>query len=334
MNSRQINPERLQSLLESRGLKQRELADKIGVDVGTLSRWKRGKQTKLHTSHLAKLCEALGTTSEVLCGDGPLPVSDDRQKPPKGQVTLMLDHACRNALGLVARRYGVTRQQIVEVAPLLFMIMAEQSLKERREEIVAWIKKRREAWDQAPKHLKHSAAQIDDGEYEALISAAGRSIKKRDLFAVGVGGWSEDYAEINPFAEFLTARLSEISKRQPAPEKLASWYKKNVTWDHGGAPSYMIGLEELVALLGSDREAVRHVLEGKVVLAEMPGETRRGTPEERAAWVKQTAEDAAREREALLKEAVERAREETDFDWAEAIAEVIKEKKSMENDDL
>jgi hypothetical protein len=57
-------------------------------------------------------------------------------------MNLSVDAACRNALNLVAHRYQVTRQQIVEAAPLLFFIIAEQCLKELRwsPELGQWVR--------------------------------------------------------------------------------------------------------------------------------------------------------------------------------------------------
>lgn len=276
--NRKINPDRLRALLDKCPLSQKELAAKIGADVGTLSRWKTGKIRKIRSDKLASLCDALGATPTALCDDGPLPetAADNARRD---QVTIMLDTACRNALALIARRYGVTRQQIVEVAPLLFAIMAEQCLAERR-------RKLNEYSNAAPWHLRRSLRGPFDFDDQEVLDAEKRSIDKRDLFAARVGGWDEGHHKDNPFARFLSERLSETGLPKG----------KAVTWEEGEAPHYEIGIEELDELLGEDKYACFLVLSGNVALAEMPGDTRKATPDARAMWVKEKAVLNERER--------------------------------------
>lgn len=187
---------------------------------------------------------------------------------------MILDTACRNALALVARRYGVTRQQIVEIAPLLFALVAEQSLCERRKWLDAY------RGDAAPSHLLRSLRGPFDEDDQNVLNAEDRSIDKRDLFAARVGGWDENHHKNNPFARFLTERLSKTSLSKGIA----------VTWDEGEAPRYAICIEELVDLLGKDKDACELVLSGKVALAEMPGDTRKATSKARASWVKEKAD--------------------------------------------
>jgi transcriptional regulator with XRE-family HTH domain len=269
--SHNINPDRLRFWLNKCRLSQKELAAKIGTDVGTVSRWKTGKTRKIRSNKLAKLCEVLGVTQTELCADGPLSEAGDAA--PRGQVTMMLDTACRNALALVARRYGVTRQQIVEVAPLLFAIMAEQSLAERRNRLDGY-------HDAAPSHLRGSLRGPYDEDDNELLDAEERSIRQRDLFASHVVDRDENHHKSNPFAVFLSKRLSETDLKKG----------NGVTWEEDEAPRYQIGIEELIDLLGKDEDACKLVLSGEVALAEMPGDTRKATPEVRASWVKEKAD--------------------------------------------
>src|ERR1700686_5626700 len=116
-----VNGERIRALRSKRGLSQKELAGKVKVDPGTVSRWERGDIDRVRHDVLGRMRSALGATEADICAEGPLPESGAAQEAPlpKGQMNLSVDTACRNALSLVARRYGVTRQQIVEAAPLL-----------------------------------------------------------------------------------------------------------------------------------------------------------------------------------------------------------------------
>lgn len=269
--NRKINPQRLAAMLDQYPHSQKKLANAIGTDVGTLSRWKTGKIGNIRSEKLARLCEALDTTPTELCADGaPIEGAVPKEKAQRDQVTFMLDTACRNALGLVARRYGITRQQVVELAPLLFTIMAEQSLTERSEELDAY-------YDSGPQHLLKDLRGPRDEDDKQLLDAERRSIEQRDLFAAQVLAWDECYEEANPFARFLTERLS---KTGVSPGGI-------VVWDGDEAPRYWVGIEELVAFIGKDQDACNLVLTGKVALAEMPGEIRRAEPQDRASWIKE-----------------------------------------------
>ena len=130
-----VNGERIRALRSKRGLSQKELAGKVKVDPGTVSRWERGEIDRVRHDVFGRLRAVLSASEADICGEGPLPENSTTHEAsaPKGQMNLSVDTACRNALNLVALRYGVTRQQIVEAAPLLFYIVAEQSLKQRRE---------------------------------------------------------------------------------------------------------------------------------------------------------------------------------------------------------
>lgn len=286
-----INPERLRALLARRNLSQKDLAEKMGMDAGTLSRWMRGKITKIRGHTLDQLCEVLKTTPSELRGDGPLPESSkDGDAAYRGQVTFMLDTACRNVLALVARRYGVTRQQIVEIAPLLFAVMAEQSLAERRNQLQAIKDALGDIENSAPQHLRNWLRAPSDSDDQELLESEERSIEGHDLFAARVGGWDEHHSKDNPFARFLHEKLSETGLPHGG----------TVRWDEDESPRYMIGIDELVELLGKDKDACLLVLNGKVALAEMPGDTRKGTPEIRASWVKEKAALTEQELRAVM----------------------------------
>src|ERR1700722_13427626 len=120
-NTIKVNAERISTLRTKRALSQKVLAGKVGVDPGTVSRWEGGEIDRIRQDIFGKLRSVLAATEDDICGEGPFPESRAAQQdPPKGQMNLNVDSACRNALALVAYRYGVTRQQIVEAAPLLF----------------------------------------------------------------------------------------------------------------------------------------------------------------------------------------------------------------------
>ncbi len=277
-HTQKINPKRLARLLEGSMLSQKELAAQIGVDAGTLSRWKRGDIKRLRANQINKLCEALRTTRTELCSEADFLDRPAIEARNRGQANFNLDTACRNALALVAHRYGVTRQEIVEVAPLMFFILAEQSLNDRRAKLQKFKENQELTENSAPAHMRIKLQDLFDRENENISQIEEYSIDERDLFGKHFGNWDRQ-PENNPFANFLSASLKNTGKQSNCA----------VVWDGYDPPKYFVGLEELSELLGSEKEACGHVINGSVALSEMPGDVRRSDPERRAAWVKEKA---------------------------------------------
>jgi transcriptional regulator with XRE-family HTH domain len=274
-----VNGDRIRVLRSKRGLSQKELAGKVKVDPGTVSRWERGEIDRVRHDVLGRVRSALGASEAEICGEGPLPESLSAQegRQPKGQMNLSIDTACRNALSLVALRYGVTRQQIVEAAPLLFYIVAEQSLQHRRNRLAALRDASYAVFDAAPAHLP-PYWPVD----EEALKAEQESINARDLFGTRVGETvgepeteSWDPARENPFSVFLTAALTAIN---PSAEP--------VSWEDRWEPAYRICTEEIAAILGNDDEATNAILSGAAALHEMPPEIRKSGPAELAEWAR------------------------------------------------
>jgi transcriptional regulator with XRE-family HTH domain len=222
-----INGERVKAFRTKRGLSQKGLAGSLKVDVGTVSRWERGEIDHVRRDIFGKLCMLLNATEAEICGDEPLSESSASQRAAsRGQMNLSISTACRNALSLVAMRYRVTRQQIVEAAPLLLVVVAESSLQHRQKRLDKFRDaedKVQEALTSGPDHLP-LYSPVD--EWEESLRVEERSINARDLFGTEVRnpGQGND-AEDNPFATFLTALLARLDP--PA---------KTVSWRHDSAP--------------------------------------------------------------------------------------------------
>ena len=273
-----INPKRIATLRARRGLSQKELAGKIQADPGTVSRWERGKNHKVRPDVFGRLLRTLNATEDDLCGVGPLPEAPPTQhQPQREQMNLSIDLACRNALHLVARRYGVTRQQIVEIAPLLFFIFAEQSLQQRRKRLSLFEEAADAVSVAKPQHLPPKTP-VD----EAAVAEEKESIEARDLFADKVSGrggpdWNRDLD--NPFATFLREALNGVLQSA-----------KPFWWGSWGSPGYQICVDEAAALVGGDADATQAILSGMVALHEMAKALPNGSPTETAEWARAEAE--------------------------------------------
>jgi hypothetical protein len=222
---------------------------------------------------LNQLGRALGVTPESLC---------QTAEPERDVVKLRIESAARNALTLVALRYRISRENIVEVAPLLFFIAAEQCLQERQSRVDE-VRDAAGSLDDLQRKIRHLPLPIWPVDEQA-ISREEQSIKARDLFGTKVdqyadqfeNGYDDEYdkAKDNPFAVFLQNALAKVSNSHKGP--------KPVRWLPFLCPSYEICAEEAAAIVGGDTKAAQAILCGEAALHEMP----KGSPAERAKWAR------------------------------------------------
>jgi transcriptional regulator with XRE-family HTH domain len=267
------------TLIEARSKKRWTQADlseatKPHINISTISRIERKKETRVRESTLKELGRALEVSPDSL-----------RAKPEKPEaereaLKLRIDNCARNALTLVAKRYGIRRESIVEAAPLLFFIAAEKCLQERRKH-VAEIERAADSLWHLQRKTRHLPVQwpIDD----AGITSEKESIEARDLFGENViedtdrflgelRGYEE--AEHNPFVTFLRSSLEEVGGPDTDLETL--------TWLPDRSPEYEICKEEAAELVGGDKKATRAIHWGFAPLHDMP----KASPAERAEWAR------------------------------------------------
>jgi len=255
-----------------KGWTQVELSEltKPKVDVSTISRIERGKPTRVRSNTLRALAKALDLQPESLC-----PAAEAERDVMK----IRMETAARNALTLVALRYRISRESIIEAAPLLFFIAAELSLKERQRRITD-VRAAADALFDLQRAVRHLPMHwpVDEG----AVSSEEQSIKARDLFGRKVLDDAQqfmsefdadfDEAEQNPFVEFLRDSLSKVSDSTEVAE--------SVRWSPGLWPRYEICAEEAGTIVGNDTKAAQAILCGAAALHEMP----KGAPQQRAEW--------------------------------------------------
>jgi len=297
-----IVPSRLRELRKSKGLTQDALAKKTGrsgkpkIDKQTISRLERGasKSGRVRKSTLDDLCKALDVDAAVLAGTSPIPGRQsedclDLLLGRKSQFNHRITDTSRNALLLVAMRYGIPTTKIYEIAPFLFLWAAEQSLR-RREERLADLESRWDevgsAYGQFP-HLNNEATS--SATAENIMWQERESIKSRDLFGIKFGdgdydpAFKEDYDENteNPFTIFLSDLATELGDLAEFDE-----------WSAAGSPDYTVCPGEAAKLVGGDEKTAREILVGNVALHEMPKKLKeKEATEERAEWVRLQAKE-------------------------------------------
>jgi hypothetical protein len=261
------------------------------ISLRTIDRLLSGKQpggTRPQT--IEAIARVLGILPGVLTGDLPEPVTGQPEARPSLETRLNFRSSTekRNAYSLVAMRYGVSATLIAELAPLLFLLTAEQSLASRRQHL----KERREAYAALSEVEQHTRHLPEIGGFASLpdkiCAAEQSSIEQRDIFAEAVRDdeklWSDDLIytddehKDNPFASFLRRRAAEIEALNEVDK--VSRYRVE----------YRLCREQAVALADDDEALAGDILDGIVPLHELPSELRRDDAKTaRLEWLRQKA---------------------------------------------
>lgn len=266
------------------GWTQEELSKKCGVNVSTIYRLERDKPTRIRASTLERLSAVMGVRPSDL-------TQKAAPEPERDFMKVRIGSAARNALALVASRYRVPRERIIEIAPLLFLVAAEASLLGRRANVRELRAAENAVYEAAIPHLYRTAAV--DAE---AVELEEKSIAARDLFAElvedrGSGNDDSDYdrSKDNPFARYLSQLLNEVVGSDERVEP--------VHWGARGGPSYQICTEEALRLTGGDEEAAKAILSGDAALHERP---KPANSEQIAEWAKAERDRAANSAAELL----------------------------------
>jgi transcriptional regulator with XRE-family HTH domain len=248
-----------------RRLSQEGLAKLAGLNKQTIYRLEKGSNPiPVRKRNLDRLARPLGVDPEVVTGEKPIP--SDASQPSASedgaayQLNVRVDAAVRNAFELVARRYRISVPKIAQLAPLLFVIIAEGSLKHRRkklDELEAALGRLYEFEDiRAELRSKFPYIpfpNIDWDDQDTAIKAEKASIESRDLF----GEQREDDSQGDAFADYLKAQTAGDD---------------DITIDALGPTSteYRVCHSVATKLAGGDRDLAEWLLNGEVPLHRMP----------------------------------------------------------------
>lgn len=123
------------------------VARKAGVSERTLARIKNKEE--MNPGTVEKIAKALDTSPEELCA------------PPRTRAGRSQGGFVAMQTELVAARYNVAPEIIEELAPLLFVAIAERSLHQRKERLEAWWEKAEELSKIQPKFNVDSMAELE-----------------------------------------------------------------------------------------------------------------------------------------------------------------------------
>jgi len=260
-----IDPERLSQVRKLRGLTQAALAKKARVDKQTVYRLEHEKKPR-RLAILERVTKAMDIEIGVLTGERAMPTDlvavPMRSEEAAYQLNVRVNPAVRNAYELAARRYGVSVQKIAQLAPLLFVIIAEASLQNRDKNV----QECRTKYDEYCVRASKIPSLIPIYELASGIEEEQDSIRRNDIFGRHLTNSSgypfEDYLQA------LAARYGEITVASVSPN----------------ATDYRVCRSEAIALAGE--EFADRLLSGEVPIHRMP---RSLDVDKRAEWIRDPA---------------------------------------------
>lgn len=271
-----VHPHVLRALREQKGMTPAELAEESGVAERLIGRLESSTKT-IESIQAEALAKALGTDRQKLSetvASAPYQPNTDTE-PVRAAVGM--SPQLRLAYDLITHRYGPTRAQIIELAPLLFALVAESCLAKRRRELeeVEQSANRLRELGSAGSHL-YFTPYLVDVEYGAALEAA--SIEAADLLGdtVREDDWAwqnftgDDLNEVTPFADYLCKLAEELNVGGIVdffPTEPEATVGIDTIW---GAEPYQVCRNTLMELVGGSKHARWALAYGDAQLSRMP----------------------------------------------------------------
>ena len=288
-----LDSKRLRSLIEQRGFKQADLARKLNCSGKTIGRWLKGESNP-PSATIHNLSQQLGVDVEVLTGEAPMPErKSGGANAHRSRVGADVSARTRNAFILAKARYGVTQSEIIELAPLMFTLIAEGSLEYRRS-IVEEAKQHIDRLEELSRG--HSSYLSPHRAVDGLCDEQD-SIAEKDIFGekVGSDAYELGYCQPleNPFFKYLEHLRSKLSDDAVIKlEDEEDIYVQRV-------PAFSLFHKESEKLTDGDETLAGKVASGTVDLGKMPKNLPR---DKRVGWIRDAAKDAEKEVAKFLEE--------------------------------
>lgn len=271
----QINAKKLVMLRKREGLTADQLAERAKIGRATITRIENGHTTSSSSNTVQKLATALKVSTDELSS---APSSEGRSGLLSNRHTLSVEisTAAQNALALMAIRYGEKRETIVALAPLLFDLVAKESLIERRKLLNELRARRAEIGAMASNFPHMSGRYTCDWNAEEFDDREERSINNADIRAEEVHR-NDDFDDDafypnefeleshNPFVQHIKRRLEYAAvdgHERVELEAITRWF----------GPIYELGLPEAAKLAGEDDDLAHDIVAGLLPIASVPKE--------------------------------------------------------------
>ena len=289
-----IDPKRLREIRVSKGLTRAALQERSRVSERQIARLERttAPSHKVRDHTIKQLADALGTKPRVLSGEEPLPRSTTKG-PANEQIrlTALMSPQTRLFFALIKRRYGVSPRNVINMAPLFFVLLAEQSL--------LWRKKKLGEIGEATERLRDLAEGVGHLSFvnatwrcDDAADEEDRSIGKADLFGRRLGedifNLGYDPSKNNPFADYLRKIAAEVGDKNkievdPDGDEL----------DWADFPYFRVCKGDLERIACGSEKAKTALEGGHVRIADIPSELwGDGAREKRKEWLESKLPDS------------------------------------------
>ena len=236
-NYQSIHPKRLRDLRTRKKFSRRKLAIKSGVSEKQIGRVETSdSDVPVRMNTMIKLASALGVDAQMLLDDpttlDPLPVPPSQDV----QLSIKISSQVRLAYDLVKHRYGPSQKDIINLAPLLFVLLAEGSLSWRRQ----WLEEAKAAMarlEQLTSEREMFNSEELDLEWDESFEAEQESIKKNELLGdeilSGKGYWDSFDDMETPFLDYVTRLTKELNISVMVDSILGNDVKNMINEDFG-----------------------------------------------------------------------------------------------------
>lgn len=250
-----LDQNKLKALMKARGVKQKDIKEATGKDARTVSRWLNGGYTPKDRD--------LRIIAELLNCE-PAAFYKNFIDVPDGRVAIhaSVSVASYNAYEVMGVRYGVTQRDIMEIAPVLFSILAGYAICVPQQDLDAY------------RAAKKAGLDVNIGknpEEQAGFDIDERAAARRECFGIAADPWKA--TPRNLFAEALRRLCESLEGIVDA---------KSMRQPDVGAPLKAVGFNvdpELLSILAEgDAERVSDFVTGRLRLPARETLARFGLP--------------------------------------------------------
>ena len=170
--------ETIRAIREFRGLTRANVSENVGISERQLAKIEAGEVDLVdprQTARLEMLAAKLDVTIKDLYGrteTASLALGMGSRSKPTVAISAMVTPEARSGFARIRNRYDWSISQVVEFAPLMFVLLAEGSLARRRRKL----QEMRNAHEEAPLELQRFLA-----DFRERLDKEERSIQERDL---------------------------------------------------------------------------------------------------------------------------------------------------------
>lgn len=272
-----INPDTLRYYRDRCGLSQEDLAEESKLTKKTISRIESGEIQEPRARTIKLLAEALKIAEDTLSRppDKNQEQDADTSEYAYRKLTTHLSPDANLAFAFIEERYGVKSEDLIEMAPLSFLLLAEASLNWRRARYIDF----KSALDR----LCHPYLEVtlDFVDTEQVVDFDSSSIKEADIFGTMLRNelktFRGNFTCNNPFIEYL---------RRVAAKYAPSLVEIEPSDPSQTVPSYMMRSAKIEELTGGDDRARYALARGYALKRDIPAELLGDdTKEQRVAWL-------------------------------------------------